>query len=65
MQAEGDVLMVSGENINPKNTGPGFGKSVEMLLAEAEDIKARKKAEIEAKKEVRGELSAGIEKTVI
>lgn len=57
----GDVLTVSGENINPKNTGPGFGKSVEMLLAEAEDIRARKKAETEAKKEAHGEF-AGIEK---
>ena len=57
-----DLQTVSGENINPKNTEPGFGKSVEMLLAEAEDIKARKKAEIKAGKEVRGELSAGIEK---
>lgn len=52
----GDVLTVSGENINPKNTGPGFGKSVEMLLAEAEEIKARKKAEAEAQKEANGEF---------
>uniref|UniRef100_UPI004055CFDF hypothetical protein n=1 Tax=Agathobacter sp. TaxID=2021311 RepID=UPI004055CFDF len=58
----GNVLTVSGENINPKNTGSGFGKSVEMLLAEAEEIKARKKVETEAKKEAYGELSAGIEK---
>ena len=58
----GDQQTVSVGNINPKNKGPGFGKSVEMLLVEAEEIKARKKAEAEAQKETNGELSAGIEK---
>ncbi len=47
---------------NAGSTDPGFGKSVEMLLAEAEEIKARKKAETESRKESRGELSDGMEK---
>ena len=38
--------------------GPGFGKTVEMLLEEAESIKARKEAE----KTARGESSADMEK---
>lgn len=48
-----------------RNTGqavPGFGKSVETLLAEAESIKARKEAEKKAQNEGHGELSAHTEK---
>ena len=47
---------------DPKETTPGFGKSVETLLAEAESIKARKEAEKKAQNKVLGELSAHAEK---
>ena len=53
---------VSQDKRNTGQTVPGFGKSVEMLLAEAESIKARKEAEKKAQNEWHGESPTHIEK---
>lgn len=57
-QNESSAGILSKEIGTSGKTGPGFGKTIEMLLEEAESIKVRKEAE----KNARGESSADMEK---